>query len=157
MPSITFILTKAELRHNVASGGKITTENVVNAENILDNYIVDCYNLDKKENEVILGEGKSYIEITFDASFEIGGIIVYNSAYFEHYIIEIEYIDFGNGNIIYYPQFCEDFYVDYEQGFIRPLSTFNIEILEVFEASSVKIGFDLPEGGNINEIIVLGK
>ena len=63
--------------HNVASGGKITTENVVNAENILDNYIVDCYNLDKKENEVILGEGKSYIEITFDASYEIGGIIVY--------------------------------------------------------------------------------
>ena len=143
--------------HNVASGGKITTENVVNAENILDNYIVDCYNLDKKENEVILGEGKSYIEITFDASYEIGGIIVYNSAYFEDYIIEIEYIDFGNGNIIYYPQFCEDFYVDYEQGFIRPLSTFNIEILEGFEASSVKIGFDLPEGGNINEIIVLGK
>ena len=143
--------------HNVASGGKITTENVVNAENLLDNYIVDCYNLDKKENEVILGEGKSYIEITFDAPYEIGGIIVYNSAYFEDYIIEIEYIDFGNGNIIYYPQFCEDFYVDYEQGFIRPLSTFNIEILEVFEASSVKIGFDLPEGGSINEIVILGK
>lgn len=143
--------------HNVASGAEVKTENVQNSGNIIDNYIVDCYNLDEKDNEVILGEGESYIELTFDKSYEIGGILVYNSAYYDDYILEIEYIDFGNGNIIYYPQFCEDLYVDSEKEFIRPLSAFNIEILNGFEASSVKVGFNLPEGGSINEIVILGK
>ena len=126
-------------------------------QNVNDNYIVDCYNLDSKENEVTLGSGKSYIEISFDQTYEIYGILVYNSAYYDDYILEVEYIDFGNGNVIYYPQFCEDFYVDSENEFIRPGSGINVEILKTFDAQSVKIGFDLPEGGAINEIVILGK
>ena len=122
-----------------------------------DNYIVDYYNLDSKDNEVYLGAGKSYIEIEFDDVYDIYGILLYNSAYYDSYIIEIEYIDFGNGNIIYYPQFCEDMYVNDELEFIRPGSCFNLEILNIFEAKSVKIGFDLPNGGNINDIVILGK
>ncbi len=143
--------------HSVANDASVTAENVQNPEKVIDNYIVDCYNLDTKDNEVILGEGESFIELTFDESYEIGGILVYNSAYYEDYIIEIKYIDFGNGNIIYYPQFCEDFYVNDEYEFVRPLSAFNIEILNSFEADSVKIAFDLPDGGSINEIVILGK
>lgn len=132
-------------------------ENVKNVDNAFDSYIVDCYNLDSKDREVILGEGESTIEITFDDTYEIKGIMIYNSAFFDEYIIEIEYIDFGNGNIIRYPQFCEDFYVDFDNEFIYPASCFNLELIKTFSASSVKIGFNLPEGGNINEIVILGK
>ena len=143
---------------NIASSGTVVdSENVQSVQNVNDNYIVDCYNLDSKENEVTLGSGKSYIEISFDQTYEIYGILVYNSAYYDDYILEVEYIDFGNGNVIYYPQFCEDFYVDSENEFIRPGSGINVEILKTFDAQSVKIGFDLPEGGAINEIVILGK
>lgn len=142
---------------NLAKDADVKAENVENSDKIIDNYIVDCYNLDSKDNEVILGEGESSIELTFDKEYEIKGILVYNSAYYDEYVVEIKYIDFGDGNIIYYPQFCEDMYVDFDNEFIRPLSGFNIEILNTFKADSVKIVFDLPEGGNINEIVILGK
>ena len=104
-----------------------------------------------------MGEGESYIEIKLDDSYEIKAILIYNSAYYDSYIAEIEYIDFGDGNIVYYPQFCEDFYVDDETEFIYPASCFNIEFLKSFKADSVKIGFNLPNGGSINEIVILGK
>ena len=142
---------------NIVQGSTIKSENVQNIQNVNDNYIVDCYNLDTKDKEVILGAGESYIEIEFDKAYEISGILVYNSAYFDSYIVEIEYIDFGNGNIIYYPQFCEEFYVNIEFDFVRPNSCFNLEILNSFSATSVKIGFNLPYGGNINDIVILGK
>lgn len=143
--------------YNVATNAIVAAENVINADNINDNYIVDCYNLDSRDNEVILGKGESFIELKLDKSYEIKGIILYNSAYYDKYIIEIEYIDFGNGNIIYYPQFCEDFYVDTETEFIYPCSSINLEMLRSFEADSVKIGFNLPNGGSINELVILGK
>ena len=142
---------------NITEGATVRGENVQNVEKVVDNYVVDCYNLDAKENEVILGEGKSEIEITFDSTYDIKGIVVYNSAYFDEYIVEIEYLDFGNGNIIYYPQFCEDFYVNADEDFVRPCSTIVLEILKSFEADHVKIGFDLPEGGSINEVVILGQ
>ena len=106
---------------------------------------------------MLLGKGESHIEIEFDDIYDIKGIIVYNSAYYDSYILEIEYIDFGNGNIIYYPQFCEDFYVNDETEFVRPLSSINLEILKTFKADKVKIGFNLPNGGSINEIVILGQ
>ena len=143
--------------YNLSGSATVTSENVLNADKINDNYIVDCYNLDSRDKEVILGKGESFIELKLDKSYEIKGIILYNSAYFDSYIIEIEYIDFGNGNIIYYPQFCEDFYVNSDTEFVYPLSSFNLEMLKSFEADSVKIGFNLPNGGSINEIVVLGK
>ena len=142
---------------NILTDAVITSENVENAQNVNDNYIVDCYNLDSRNNEVLLGKGESYIEIEFDDIYDIKGIIVYNSAYYDSYILEIEYIDFGNGNIIYYPQFCEDFYVNNETEFVRPLSSINLEILKTFKAEKVKIGFNLPNGGSINEIVILGQ
>ena len=142
---------------NIVADATVSGSNVQNVENVNDNYIVDCYNLDMKDNEVLLGAGKSCIEIEFDKEYEIKGILVYNSAYFDSYIIEIEYIDFGNGNIIYYPQFCEDLYVNEQNEFIRPESGFVLEILKTFKAQNVKIGFNLPSGGSINDIVILGK
>ena len=142
---------------NIVQGAKINSSNVQNIQNVNDNYIVDAYNLDVKENEVQLGIGESFIEIEFDQTYEIYGILIYNSAYYDSYITEIEYIDFGYGNVIYYPQFCEDFYVNDEKEFVRPLSGFNLEFLKTFKADRVKIGFNLPDGGSINDIVILGK
>lgn len=142
---------------NIMVNSEVVAINVQGIDNVNDNYIVDCYNLDSKSNEVALGKGESVIEIAFDDIYEIKGILIYNSAYYDDYITEIEYIDFGNGNVIYYPQFCEDFYVNDETKFIYPESCFNLEILKTFEAESVKIGFNLPNGGSINEIVILGK
>ncbi len=142
---------------NIVEGATVMGNNVQNVIAVNDNYVVDCYNLDSRGNEVLLGSGESYIDMKFDGSYKIRGIIVYNSAYYDSYVPEIEYIDFGDGNIIYYPQFCADFYVNEEGEFIYPCSCFNIEILKEFEADSVRIGFNLPNGGSINEIVVLGK
>ena len=142
---------------NIATDSEVVGSNVLNVEGAVDSYIVDCYNLDSKDKEVALGEGESFIELEFDRLYEIKGIVVYNSAYYEDYIAEIEYIDFGGGNIIYYPQFCEDFYVNDETEFIYPCSCFNIELINTVSADSVKIGFNLSEGGSINEIVILGK
>ncbi len=142
---------------NASAGSVVSGHNVKNVENVNDNYIVDCYNLDSKDDEVILLKGESYIEIELDRVYEIKGILIYNSAYYDSYIVEIEYIDFGNGNVVYYPQFCEDFYVNDDKEFIYPGSCFNLEFLNTFEADSVKIGFNLPDGGSINEIVILGR
>lgn len=142
---------------NASADSVVSGHNVQNVERVNDNYIVDCYNLDSRENEVILLEGESFIEIKLDRTYEIKGILIYNSAYYDSYIVEIEYIDFGNGNIVYYPQFCEDFYVNDDAEFIYPGSCFNLEFLRTFEADSVKIGFNLPDGGSINEIVIIGK
>ena len=142
---------------NIAAGARVFVDNVTNAGNVNDNYIVDFYNLDSKDNEVTLGPGQSYIEIEFDRFYDIYGIMIYNSAYYDEYILEVDYIDFGNGNIIYYPQFCEDLYVNDEKSFVYPNSAINVEILKTFSADTVRIGFTLPEGGNINEIVILGK
>jgi len=142
---------------NIAPDAAVTGQNVQNAEKVHDNYIVDCYNLESPRDEVILGMGESCIELKFDQAYDIKGIAVFNSAYYDSYVVEIEYIDFGNGNVIYYPQFCEDFYVCEETEFIYPGSCFNLEILNSFQAESVKIGFHLPEGGSINEIVILGE
>lgn len=143
--------------YNISADGKATSDSINNPDKANDGYIVDCYNLESPECELVLPSGKSEIEISFGGEYEIGGIMVYNSAFYDSYIIEIEYIDFGNGNILYYPQFCEDFYVSDEKEFIKPLSCFNVEFITSFTAESVKIGFNLPEGGSINEIVVLGR
>ena len=142
---------------NIMANSEVASRNVIGIDNVNDNYVVNCYNLDSKSNEVALGKGESVIEIAFDDIYEIKGILIYNSSYYDDYITEIEYIDFGNGNVIYYPQFCEDFYVNDTTEFIYPGSCFNLEILKTFEAESVKIGFNLPDGGNINEIVILGR
>lgn len=142
---------------NVAAGAAVTGENVRGPENATDRYVVDCCSLDSRENEVRLGEGESKIEITLDSVYEISAVVIYNSAYYDSYILEIDYIDFGNGNILYYPQFCEDFYVDAEKEFIYPNSTIGIQLLQPLTAQKIVIGFRLPEGGSINEVVILGK
>ena len=118
----------------------------------------DCYNLnDEAAKEVSLGTGYSYIELKFDREYEIGGIAIYNSAYYDKVLGEIEYIDFGNGNAILYPQFCYDRYVNDETEFVFPNSAFTVEIVNTFRADHVVICVKTEQAAALNEIVILGR
>ncbi len=143
---------------NIAPLATVKSENVTNAGAINDNYIVDCYNLnDEAAKEVSLGTGYSYIELKFDKEYEIGGIAIYNSAYYDKVLGEIEYIDFGNGNAILYPQFCYDRYVNDETEFVFPNSAFTVEIVNTFRADHVVICVKTEQAAALNEIVILGR
>ena len=143
---------------NVAASAEVKSKNVTNDKAINDNYIVDCYNLKGEEDkEVTLGTGYSFIELKFDKAYEIGGIAIYNSAYYEKVLLEIEYIDFGNGNVVNYAQFCTDQYLNEENNFVFPGSAFTIEFLNTFNADRVVICVKTDNAAALNEIVVLGK
>ena len=144
--------------YNIAPLATVKGDNVSNIGAINDNYIVDCYNLNgEAAKEVALGNGYSFIELKFDREYEIGGIAVYNSAFYDKAISEIEYIDFGNGNAILYPQFCHDRYVNDDTQFIFPNSAFTIEINNTFKADHVVICVKTEHAAAINEIVILGR
>ena len=143
---------------NIAPSAEVKSENVTNAGAINDNYIVDCYNLKgEAEKEVALGTGYSFIELKFDKEYEIGGIAIYNSAFYEKILTEIEYIDFGNGNAVLYSQFCSDIYVKDNKEFVFPNSAFTIEFPNTFTADHVVICVKTEVAAALNEIVVLGK
>ncbi len=143
---------------NIALSAQVSAENVTNANAINDNYIVDCYNLAvEKGKEVDLGNGYSYIELKFDKEYEIGGIAIYNSAYYEKALTELEYIDFGNGNAVQYPQFAYDKYMNADKEFIFPCSAFTIEFVNTFRADHVVVCVKTEAAASLNEIVVLGR
>ena len=143
---------------NIAASAEVKSKNVTNDKAINDNYIVDCYNLKGEEDkEVTLGTGYSFIELKFDKAYEIGGIAIYNSAYYEKVLLEIEYIDFGNGNVVNYAQFCTDQYLNEEKNFVFPGSAFTVEFLNTFNAEHVVICVKTDNAAALNEIVVLGK
>ena len=142
---------------NIAENAKVNRSNVVNENYVNDNYIVDCYNLEAKNKEVILGRGKSYIELEFDKEYTIGGIAIYNSAFYDEAVIEVDSIDFTNDNVVYYAGFSTDAYMDEDKEFIYPGSAITVEFPKTFKSSKVIICFNTANGAQINEIKVLGK
>lgn len=143
---------------NIAPLAEVKSKNVTNANAINDNYIVDCYNLNgEADKEVVLGTGYSFIELKFDKEYEIGGIAIYNSAFYEKILQEIVYIDFGNGNVVQYAQFCADQYINENNEFVFPSSAFSIEFLNTFKADHVVICVNTEAAAALNEIVVLGR
>lgn len=143
---------------NIAPLATVKAKNVTNFEALNDNYVVDCYNLNGEEaKEAAIGTGYSFIELKFDKEYEIGGIAIYNSAFYGKQIAEIEYIDFGNGNAIKYPQFCSDIYVNDSTQFVFPNSAFTLEIVNTFRADHVVICVKTENAAALNEIVILGK
>ena len=141
---------------NIAATAKIKVENVENEKAINDNYIVDCYNLTgEKEKEVSLGKEYSFIELEFDQEYTIAGIAIYNSAFYESMVTEINYIDFGDGNAVLYPAFASG-YINEDESFVYPGGAITIEFYKLIKSNKVTICFNLPEGASINEIVVLG-
>ena len=121
----------------------------------VDNYIVEHYNLKQEQDrEVILNEGKSFIELDFDKEYLVGGISIYNSAFYEYALSEIDFINFYDGNVILNGGFCYN-YINEEKDFIFPGSAFTFDFSDI-KATRVVIGFNTSSVTQINEIKVLG-
>ena len=143
---------------NVAENAKVRVKNIENGDAINDNYIVDNYNLSQEDGkEVVLGKGYSWVELTFDKEYEIGGLAIYNSAYYDKAVYEINYVDFQDGNSFDEIEFASDMFINDETEFIFPNSAFTFEILKTIKTNKIVVCFNLPNGGQINEIKVLAK
>ncbi len=153
--SIQPLPTKISGYSNIALTSKVKSTNVTNPERINDNFIVEHYNLaQEKDREVTLNAGDSYIELDFGKEYNIGGISVYNSAFYDNYLSQIEFINFFNGNVILESRFANS-YINDEFEFIFPTSAFVFDFEDIV-ASRVVIGFRTSVPTNINEIKVFG-
>lgn len=141
---------------NIAENAKVRSQNVDNADAVNDNYIVDNYNIDTTP-EVTLNGGYSYIELTFDKEYSVGGIAIYNSAFYDKRIEDVVYVDFGNGNAVKYPEICYEKHLNYEYEFVFAGSGITLEFPENIKAKSVTLCFNVENPAAINEIKVLGK
>lgn len=142
---------------NIANGKEVITENITDSQYLNDKRIVEHYNLPQEaDKEAKLGSGKSYVEIDFGKECTIAGLAIYNSADYEHYLSDISYISFGNGNVILDTSFRESEYIDFEKEFIRPCSSFTYQFNEI-KADKVVIGFDTDGARQINDIEIYGK
>lgn len=141
---------------NIAPLAQVESQNVTNPNAINDNYIVDCYNLaGESEKEVSFGTGYAFIELRFDQTYNVGGIAIYNSAYYDKMLTEIEYIDFGNGNVVQYSQYCVDEYTKDDPEFVYPGSAFTIEFPNTISADHVVICVKTEQAAALNEIVIL--
>lgn len=142
---------------NIALNAKIATENVENSGALIDNYVVEHYQLKGEDvKEATLNKGKSYIKLTFDKEYSIGGFLIYNSAFYKKMTNEIEFINFKNGNAIFnclYPLEV----VNDEMEFIYPSSAFAFDFIEDIKASEMIICVNSSEAVNLNEIYVMGR
>ena len=142
---------------NVALKSKIETENVDNDKALIDNYIVEHYQLKgEEEKEATLKKGKSYIKFTFDKEYSLGGLLIYNSAFFNNITSGIEFINFKNGNAIFDAVFSEEF-INNESEFVFPSSSFAFEFPDDIKASEMVICVNTNEPVRLNEIYVMGK
>ena len=142
---------------NVALKAKIESENVDNAEAMIDNYIVEHYQLKGEDaKEATFKKGKSYIKLTFDKEYSIGGLLIYNSAFYSEMTSGIEFINFKNGNAIFDPVFSEEF-LNNETEFIYPSSAFSFEFPEDFKAKEMIVCVNSNAPVRLNEIYIMGK
>ena len=143
---------------NIAPYASVSGSNVTSIGNVNDRYNVDCYNLIQEAGkEVILGKGKSTITFKLDGIYEINALAIYNSAYYEKYIDIISSIDFGNGHVLSNVAFDKASYVNDTKKFIFPNSAFTVDINGNIRTNKITITFNLPNGGQINDIAIMGK
>lgn len=144
---------------NVAPlASEVIVENVNNKEYINDEYVVEHYNLvQEADKEVILNKGNSYIKFKLDKKYKVGGIQVVNSAFFDKFIDNVEFIKLGNNKTIIDGSFDGDNYVNLEKDFIYPDSNFTFDFDNV-ETDEIVFGFKTGEASaQINEIKIFGR
>ena len=143
--------------HNIALKAKLETENISNSGALIDNYVVEHYQLHGEESkEAVLDNGKSYIKLTFDKEYSIGGLLVYNSAFYDKLTPCIEFINFKNGNAIFDSVFPEEVVND-EMSFVFPSSAFAYDFPEEIKAKEMIICVNSSDVVNLNEIYVMGR
>lgn len=142
---------------NIALSAKLETENVGNAEALIDNYVVEHYQLTgEASKEAAIGKGKSYIKLTFDKEYTIGGFLIYNSAFYEKMTQCIDFINFKDGNAIFDSYFPEEVIND-EMKFVFPSSAFAYDFPDEIKAKEMVICVDNEENVYLNEIYVMGR
>ncbi len=142
---------------NIALKAKIETENVENGGALIDNYVVEHYQLNGEDSkESTLKAGKSYIKLTFDKEYSIGGFLVYNSAFYNKMTHSIDFVNFKNGNAIFNCYYPEEV-VNTEMEFIYPSSAFAFDFPEEFKAKEMIICVNSSEAVRLNEIYVMGR
>lgn len=141
---------------NIAPDAAVRSTNVEHPERINDNYITEHYNLiQEQDREVTLKAGKSFIELDFDREYTIGGINIYNSAFYDQMLGDIDFINFFNGNVLYNEGGFLIDYVNEEKEFIFPGSAFTFDFDDI-KATRVVIGFNTTSDVQLNEIKILG-
>ena len=142
---------------NIALKAKIDVENIDNGNALIDNYVVEHYQLKgEDEKEATLKAGTSYIKLTFDKEYSIGGFLIYNSAFYSEMTPEIEYINFKNGNAIFDCHYPEEVIND-EMSFIYPSSAFAFDLPEDIKAQEMIICVKSSDAVRLNEIYVMGR
>lgn len=142
---------------NIALKATILTENIDNGGALIDNYVVEHYQLNgEKEKEATLKAGKSYIKLTFDKEYSIGGFLVYNSAFYADMTESIEFINFKNGNALFNCYYPEEV-INNESEFIYPSSAFAYDFPEDIKASEMIICISSNVEVRLNEIYVMGR
>lgn len=141
---------------NIASLGKMKSEGINNPERLVDNFVVEHYNLEQEQDkEVTLSSGKSYLEFDFDKKYNIGGILIYNSAFYDKAMTDpISFINFGNGNVIIGGEFNIHYFND-EKEFINPCSAYTFDFEDI-NTNKIIIEFDNENECCLNEIVILG-
>lgn len=142
---------------NLASEATISVVNIENKERLVDNYIVEHYNLKQEsDKEVTIPEGISYVQFDFKEKIKLNGIGVYNSAFYDKYLTNIDTIYIDDSHIIRGEVFNEQEYVKFEKDFIYPCSGFNFDFDEI-STNSIVIKFDSEREASINEIQLFGR
>ena len=142
---------------NIALNAKLETENIQNANALIDNYVVEHYQLHgEDEKEANLGTGRSYIKLIFDKEYSIGGFLIYNSAFYQKMTPCIEFINFKNGNAIFDSVFPAEVVND-EMSFIFPSSAFAYDFPDEIKAKEMVICVNSSDPVSLNEIYVMGR
>ena len=143
---------------NVARTAAVATENIVNPERLTDNFIVEHYHLPQEQDkEATVNPGKSYIKLKLDKKYSVGGLSIYNSAYYDSYISDISFVKFGGeGNNILGAEFSTG-YVKETDEFVFPCSAFTFNLENDVVTDEIIIEIDTSYEGQLNEILVLGK
>ena len=100
--------------------------------------------------------GKSYIKLTFDKEYSIGGFLVYNSAFYADMTESIDFINFKNGNALFNCYYPEEV-INNELEFIYPSSAFAYDFPEDIKASEMIICISSNVEVRLNEIYVMGR
>lgn len=142
---------------NIAPLSSIRSLNIAEPEKLIDNKICEHYQLSQEVNqECVFPAGTSVIELTFPKKMQIGGISIYNSSQFKKYVQTIDYIDFGDNQVILNGSFPR-YYVETGTIFVYPGSAFTYDWASPFLADKVRIGLSPTRQSALNEIMILGK
>ncbi|MBR1581725.1 MAG: family 43 glycosylhydrolase [Bacilli bacterium] len=140
---------------NVAPKATIAAINVDKPEMLNDLFVTEHIKLSQEQNrEAILNKGWCFIKVKLDKVYNIGGIQVKNSAFYDKYLSEIDYIKFDNANQFIKGVVFNDTIATKDE-FIFPDSGFTVNLNKDVRTDTVTFIINSPGNVAINEIKIL--